>query len=166
MAETYTYTARNADKPDEVLTFTLRGDHLYVDIAGVLEQIEKVREAEQIKEEVHRQMKAQAKPVMLKVIESFSGPVHVSDAKAYMVGDGLVVNVWRRVAGFRLAPMLISISRVDNPEATNAFITELDERKKTAGHVGKFFGPLDYWFGWAGLLVLFVILVRWPHRDK
>lgn len=166
MAETYTYTARNANNPDEVYTFTLRGDYLQLDIAGVLEQIDKVRKAEQVEEEVRRQVKIQAKPVIFKMIESFSGPVHVSDVNSYQKGEGFTLAVWKRIAGLRCAPMVISVSRVDNLEATKAFIDELDERKKTAGHAGKFFGPLDYWFGWVGLIFLIAILIRWPHREK
>ena len=104
--------------------------------------------------------------MFFKLIESFTGPVHISDINTGLIGERLVLNAWKRLAGFRLTPMLLSISRVDNPEAAEAFVNELSQRKMTAGRVGKFFGPLDYWFGWIGLFLLIGVLIRWPHREE
>ncbi|MBE0408136.1 MAG: hypothetical protein IBX69_00205 [Anaerolineales bacterium] len=166
MTETFTFTARDADNPDEVITFTLKGNFLFVSMTGILEQVDKVRTSQEKGEEVLRQVKTHAKPIALKMIEAFSGPVHISDASATMVGEKLVMNVWKRLAGFRLAPLVIIINRVDNPEASESFVAELNERKKDVTHIGKFFGPLDYWLGWVGLILLVVLLVRWPHRNQ
>ena len=166
MAETYTYTARNADNPEEVVTFTLQEDYLYVNLTGVFEQIDNVRKSEERGKEIRRQVRTVAKPMFFKLIESFTGPVHISDINTGLIGERLVLNAWKRLAGFRLTPMLLSISRVDNPEAAEAFVNELSQRKMTAGRVGKFFGPLDYWFGWIGLFLLIGVLIRWPHREE
>jgi hypothetical protein len=166
MADTYTFTARNANNPDEVITLTIQDDFLHVSMTGIVEQVGKVRKSEDKKGEILRQVVSQAKPLTLKLIESFSGPVHISDANATMVGEKLILNVWKRVAGFRLAPLVVIINRVDNPQASEAFIVELNERKRIAGHIGKFFGPLDYWFGWIGLTLFVILLIRWPQKNE
>jgi hypothetical protein len=165
MVDTYTFTARNADNPDEVVTLTIRDDFLYVSMTGFLEQVNKVKQSEEKGEEIFRQIRTQAKPIMLKLVESLSGPVHVSDTNATLLGERLVLSVWKRVARFRLLPVVVIINRVDNPEASEAFVAELNERKRVAGHIGKFFGPLDYWFGWIGVILLLLLLVRWPQKN-
>ena len=40
MAETYTYTARSAENPERVVTFTLRGRRMSVGVGAPLEQVE------------------------------------------------------------------------------------------------------------------------------
>ena len=59
------------------------------------------------------------------------------------------------------------MGQIDNVDAAKAFEEELIRRKESASHIGKFFGPLDYWIGWAGLVLLVGVLIRWPgKRDK
>ena len=36
--KTYTYTARNINNPDDVVTFTLDNEHMRVNLTGVLEK--------------------------------------------------------------------------------------------------------------------------------
>ncbi len=167
MKNTYTYTARSAQNPERVLTFTLHDDTLSVNLTGVLESLEQVATAESRGDEAKKQLKTQFKPTTLKVIENLSGPVHLGDVKVDLEDDGrFTFKSWKRVAGLRLAPLNINIGPVDNPEAAEAFINEFEQRKAEGSHPSKFFGPLDYWFGWAGLALAAVILIRWPHRES
>jgi hypothetical protein len=99
-------------------------------------------------------------------MEELAGPVHISDVKGTVVGeDQLKLTIWKRMGGLRAAPVLFQFENVDKPEAAQAFISELEERKAAADHLGTFFGPLDYWLGWIGLAVVFILLWRWPRRD-
>jgi hypothetical protein len=170
MADTYTYTARNADNPDKVVTFTLYGNYLRVNLTGVLEKIGKISASDEKTEQVKEQLKADVQPTAMKVVENISGPFHVSDVTSNLVISdddvSLKVGAWQRVGGLRLAPLWINVGWVDNPEAAEAFVSELEARKAAAEHPGKFFGPLDYWAGWAIVGFLVSVLFRWPRRKS
>ena len=166
MAETYTYTARNAEYPDKVITFTLYNGHMRVNLTGVLEDLGEITAAEDKQAEARRRLKTQAQPTTLKVIENITGPLHVTDAKASLSDDEhLRVTAWKRMAGLRFAPIMINAGRIDNPEAAEAFVEELDRRSETTEPVNRFVGPLDYWLGWIGVLFGVFLLLRWPKRE-
>lgn len=162
--ETYTYTARNANDPSKVVTFTLYNNHMRVNLTGVMEQAGKVVGAEEKPAEAGHQLSNQAKPAAMKMLEGVSGPVHVSDVNAHLDDDQLRVMLWQRVAGLRLAPIQFNMGEVDNADAAEAFVDELNQRREDSPHAGKFFGPLDYWIVWAGLMVLVGFLFRWPRQ--
>jgi hypothetical protein len=104
---------------------------------------------------------------LLKLKEGISGPVHVNDINAAMDDDRLRVTMWPRVAGLRLAPVQLKMGQVDNEEAAEAFVDELKQRKDmTESDSRKFFGPLDYWIGWAGLMLLIGLFIRRSKPDK
>lgn len=161
---TYTYTARSVDNPEKVVTFTLYNGHMRVNLTGVLDQARQVAEAEQKPDEIKDQLAAQARPAIAKLAEKTAGPVHVSDVNANLDEDNLHVTFWQRLAGLRLAPVMFSMGEVDNVDAAEAFVEEVQNRKETASHASRFFGPLDYWIGWVGLLMLVGFLFRWPGR--
>lgn len=166
MNDTYTYTARSADDPEKVITFTLTDEYLEISMTGMLEDISEVVSGEEGKEVIEEKIKTQAKPTALKVMEEISGPIHISDVKGEVTKtDQLRLTIWKRLGGLRAAPIMFEFERVDNPQAAHAFIAELEERKVDAEHLGKFFGPLDYWLGWIGLAVALILLWRWPRRD-
>lgn len=164
MTNTYTYTARSADDPQRVITFTLREEYLEINLTGMLDSIEEVVSGEEKGDTIKAQVKTQAKPAALKVMEAFSGPIHISDVMGEVEEDKLKLRVWKRLGGLRAAPVLLDFASVDNPEAAKAFITELNERKRRAEHLGRFFGPLDYWFGWIALAVVLLVLWKWPRK--
>lgn len=167
MAETYTYTARNAEYPDKVITFTLYNGHMRVNLTGVLEDLGEITSAEDKQAEARRQLISQAKPTTLKVLENVTGPLHVSDANASLSDDDhLRVTAWKRMAGLRFAPVIINTGRVDNPKAAEAFVEELDRRSDATEPVNRFVGPLDYWLGWIGLFLGVFLLLRWPRRES
>lgn len=164
--ETYTYTARNADDPSKVVTFTLYDHHMRVNLTGLLDQASTVAGADDKPEEIRQQISAQMKPTMTKIVENFTEPAHISDIDASLEDEHLKVLLWQRLGGLRLAPMQFNMGKIDNTEAAEAFVDELDQRKKTGSYAGRFSGPLDYWAGWLGLLLLVGILFRWSRRRE
>lgn len=164
--KTYTFTARNVSNPDKVVTFTLYDGHMRVNLTGLLDQTKTVAGAEEKSEELKQQFSTHAKPALLKLKEGVSGPIHVSDVKARMDDDQFHVTLWPRVAGLRLAPVQLDMGQVDNEDAAEAFVDELRQRKETTkSDARKFFGPLDYWIGWAGLILAIGLFIRRSKRD-
>jgi len=165
---TYTYTARNIHNPDKVLTFTLQGDYLKVNLTGMEENITEVLSGSEGLDGVKKGLSTQAGPTALKVMESISGPVHVSDVKVDLHGEDrgqFRIILWKRLAGLRAAPVVLDMGQIDNPGAAKRFVEELENRRSAAGKISKFIGPLDYWLGWIGMAVLAVLLIRQPSED-
>jgi len=163
---TYTYTARNAEDSDKVLTFTLQGEYLKINLTGLADNVGQILEEKDDPEAAREQLTSQVKPTTLKMLEAISGPLHVSDVKGLISGpndDSLQITAWKRVGGLRAAPIVLNMGRVDNPQAAEAFLVELQNRKQKASRISKFFGPLDYWFGWLGLVLLVAFFIR---RDE
>ena len=157
---TYTYTARNAEDPDKVVTFTLDDERMRVNLTDLVDETHRVIRSESKSKELIRQAKPKVKPVLMKLKERISGPVHISDVDARLNEDKFLVRIWPRVAGLRLAPVGINMGQVDNEYAAEAFVDELESRKESEPAAKKFFGPFDYWFGWAGLMVLAGLFLR------
>ncbi len=61
---------------------------------------------------------------------------------------------------------MINAGKVDNPEAAEAFVEELEHRSETTEPVSRFVGPLDYWLGWIGVIAGIFLLIRWPRRES
>lgn len=165
---TYTYTARNIENPDKVLTFTLQGDYLKVNLTGLEENITEILVGDENLEGVKKGLSNQAGPTALKVMEGISGPVHVSDVKADLSGvenGRFRITLWKRLAGLRAAPLVLDMGEVDNPSAARRFVEELESRRQAAGKISKFLGPLDYWLGWIGIALVGLYLIRRPAED-
>jgi hypothetical protein len=157
---TYTYTARNAEDADKVVTFTLDDERMRVNLTNLMEETDKLVRSDSKLKELSHQIKTKAKPVLLKIRERLFGPVHVSDVNASLNENKFKVRIWPRMAGLRLVPVPINMGQVDNEDAAEAFVDELQYRKETEPAAKKFFGPFDYWFGWAGLLFLAGFFIR------
>ncbi len=166
MQNTYTYTARSAEDPDHIVTFTLHDGHMTVSVAAPLEQIEQVF-ARIRKEEGDEAAEVEApmpwlKPLAISLIERGTGSFNVEDVRAWMEQDVLVVKAWVRVGGLRGSPITLFDERVDNPDAAESFVWELDSRKE---ELDEQVLPFDYWFTWlglaAGLLFFFIV---WRRR--
>ena len=163
---TYTYTARNINDPNKVVTFTLFDGHMRVNLTGLLDQVNTVAGSKEKSGELKRQVSLQAKPALLKLKEGISGPIHINDVNADMEDDHLHVTLWQRMGGLRLTPVQFNMGQVDNEEAAQAFVDELEHRKEdTESDPSRFFGPLDYWIGWAGLLLLIGLFIRRPKHN-
>jgi hypothetical protein len=158
--KTYTYTARNAEDPDKVVTFTIDDERLRVNLTDLMEPAKPLASSASRPKQVIHQVKTKTKPVLIKARERIFAPVHISDVNASLTEDELLVRMWPRVAGLRLAPVRINMGQVDNEDAAEAFVDELGYRKETVPAARKLFGPLDYWFGWAGLMLLVGLFVR------
>lgn len=164
--QTFTYTARNVKDPNRVITFTLYDSHMQVNLTGLLDQAGVISQADEKPALIMEQIKTQAKPMITKMTEKMTEPVHVNDINATLSDGQLKVTLWRRLAGLRLAPIIFNMGKIDNKIGAEAFIKELMKRQAEEEHPGKFFGPLDYWFGWLGIILAIGLLFRWPQQNK
>lgn len=163
MADTYTFTARSAENPDKVITFTLYGEYLRINLTDVVDRLGRIATAEERGAEIREQIKSHAQPTTAKFIENVTGPVHLRDVNARFDGERFSLSAWKRALGLRLAPIYFSMGTIDNPDAAQSFVNELERRKESSEHIGKFFGPLDYWMGWAGVVLGITLLLNWPE---
>jgi len=174
MDKTYTYTARSADNPERVVTFTLRGSRMSVGVGAPLEQVEKALqigggeepEPEELEEGAavvsEEKPKLWLKPLAVSLMERGTRPLHVDDVVAKATDDWLQVRAWVRAGGLRLFPITLIDGRIDNPAAAQAFAEEVTERQ-----VGlKLFGLLDYWATWivSGLLLI-ILFQKWRQES-
>ena len=109
--QTYTYTARSINDPENIITFTLDDGHLRVSLAGLFDQAGVITQSDSPSDQLKQQIKTQAKPMALKVTEQLSGPVHVNDVQASLNDEELRITLWQRLAGLRLAPIMIHMVR-------------------------------------------------------
>ncbi|HPL26801.1 MAG TPA: hypothetical protein PLG21_01960 [Anaerolineae bacterium] len=74
---------------------------------------------------------------------------------------------WVRVGGLRLAPVPFTFTRVDNPEAAQGFVRELQRRRGIAPRPGRLPGPFDYWGGWLLTTSLAAgLIMAWGMRRR
>jgi hypothetical protein len=158
MEHTYTYTARNARKPEKLVTFTLHDHSMSVDAAMPLEQIERLLPAQDESQENGREVRPKLwlKPLAVSLVERGTGPFRLSDVDAETDEDRLRIKAWFRVGGLGLAPITLINGRVDSPDAAHAFVDELNRRKASIWGPLRFWGVLDYWVSWLLAAVAFV----------
>lgn len=164
MENTYTFTARSAQEPAHVATFTLHDGHMAVDIGASLPEVEKLlRNGDDSGEGAMDLAEAGAswlKPGAAWLVQRILRPFSVADVKAEAAGASLQVKAWIRARERRLVPITLEWDQVDNPEASQAFADEVHERQVSTSRPGKYPGPLDYWVTWlagtaaAGLFLL------------
>lgn len=158
----YTYTARNANNPKQVATFTLIDNRLTVDFGSALlgkTEIE-VPSTNGINK-VH--FPVWLKPIGIFLLQRGLPPFNVADVNVSAQDEGLSINAWIRAGGLRLLPAILNWKQVDNPEAAQAFAGEVKERKVSHRNPGKFPGPFDYWAGW-GLISFLLLGLMWTWR--
>jgi len=170
MAETYTYTARDAENPDNLVTITLYPDSVKINPTGLWDQLGKLSTTDEKAEELRRQLANHAGPTALKLIESISGPIHLRDFNVHLEGERLQINTWQRLNRLRLAPLNLTFQRVDNLDAAEAFIAEVQRRKQDMGSAQTLPGIFDYWAGWMvlaiGILTGVLIILILQRRNK
>lgn len=166
MPFTYTYTARNKNNPDRVLTFTIFEDYLKVNLTGLVDQVADVAGDEEKKTEFKDLLSTQTGSAIYKAVERISGPIHVNDVSPALEEGQFKLTFWKRIGGLRFAPIVLSMGDVDNPQAAAEFIDTLLDRKNQADSPSPFAGPLDYWVTWIGLLVGLLVLIKWPKKDQ
>lgn len=166
--KTYTYTARNEQDPNKVITFTLDGEYLKVNLTGLSENLGKLIRKDSADED-QAQLGIQTAPVAIKVLEEITGPVHINDVSGKWAGssnDNFQITIWNRIGGLRAVPFILNLGTVDNPKGAQQFLDELAFRKKEAGKTGILFGPFDYWLGWIGVVLLGLFLFRFRQQPR
>jgi hypothetical protein len=161
---TYTYTARNSENPNRVVTFTIYEDQLKVDLTGLVDQVTEVIDEEHREEALKEIISTQTGTALYKAIERLTGPAHINDVTPLYKDGKITITFWKRLAGLRFAPIVIVMGEVDNPDAANQFVEVLSERQEQTDSPGVFAGPLDYWFTWVAIVMVIVALVRWPRK--
>lgn len=171
MATTYTYTARSADDPSHMATFTLYQERMTIDVGGAFENIERAIQArsQAAKNKNGSESNGNSgssplvvppwvKPAAIRLAQQGAKPFSITDV-VVVASDGGTLNVrtWVRVGGLRLAPLNFHWNEVDNPDAALAFASELAKRQRSVTQPGPFTGPFDYWLTWVvtslGLLI-------------
>jgi hypothetical protein len=173
MENTYTYTARSIENPDQVVTFTLQDHHMSVGLGAPLEQIETFLQQVDAGEEAgqgagHGALaKLWLRPLAVSLLERGMGPFRVNDVNAAVEEDLLRISAWYRAGGLALAPISLVNGRVDNPQAAQAFVEELEERKSEVKGAFGVLNVLDYWFTWLLGAVLMVGLFQvWRRKGQ
>jgi hypothetical protein len=167
MENTYTYTARNIENPEQVVTFTLQDHHLSVGLGVPLEQIETVLQTTDDGEETgeEAQPKLWLRPLAVSLLERSVGPFRVADVNAAAEEDWLRVSAWYRAGGLAVAPVTLVNGRVDNPQAAQAFVEELEERKSEVTGAFGLVNVLDYWFTWIlSAALMFGLFQVWRRK--
>ncbi len=173
MEDTYTYVARSAHDPTKVATFTAYDGVLTVDVGAPLEQLQRTFQAvgdDKLETQDSKSIKAATPwltPVAVRLVEQGIHPFNVADMDASTDGNDLNVKLWVRTGGLRLVPVTLAWDEVDNPDATQAFVKELDRRKKAAAHPGRFRGVMDYWVSWmaAGFVLIFWLFRQFRREN-
>jgi len=157
LQNTYTYTARSAENPDHLATFTLTDHQMLIDPGTSLQQMEEklasLGDADSKKETAARLLK----PAALWAMERIAQPFALDDVAVDSSGDNLHVRAWTRARGLRLAPVMLAWNNVDNPQANEQFVAEVEARKAEAERAAALPGPMDYWLGW--LVAAFVLII-------
>ena len=173
MKNTYTYTARNTENPEQVLILTLQDHYMSVDVGATMEQLEAAlqgTEAGTESEEEANQGDLQApwlKPMALSLLERGVGPFRVADVKASTDDGWLRITAWYRAGGLALVPVTLIDGTVDNPQAAEAFVEELERRKSEVTGPFTALNLLDYWFTWILVIAsIFGLLQAWRGKDQ
>lgn len=166
MTYTYTYTARNKENPNQVMTFTIVDDHLKVNLTGFIEQVSDAMGEEDTKKTSKEIIKTHSGSALYKAVERLAGPVHINDVSPNYRDGKFRLTFWRRLAGLRFAPIGLSLGNVDNPKSAKQFLDTLHERQSQSDTPGFFAGPLDYWMTWFALVIGVFVLIKWPRKKK
>jgi hypothetical protein len=161
MENTYTYIARSEANPARVATFTLHNGSLSVGFGPAGEQVERIA---QIGQEVSadKTLKPMIKPATVRLMQYAGQEFDIADVDAQASDESLLVRLWTRTGGLRVAPITFSWQAVDNPDAADAFVAEIDRRKKAAARPGWFTGLLDYWITW----IIGGVLLAWLVKNQ
>ena len=166
MPFTYTFTARNKENPNRVMTFTIFDDYLKVNLTGLVDQVSEVVEEDERQDAVKDFITTQSGTALYKAVERLSGPVHVTDVSPFLEEGQFKLTFWKRFAGLRFAPITLAMGDVDNPQAAAQFLETLLDRQDRADKPGFFAGPLDYWATWIVLVLGVIALIKWPKKEK
>jgi hypothetical protein len=169
MGNTYTYVARSAKDPARIVTFTLHDHNMSVGVGAPLEQVERILDRKETREETGNgdQANLWLKPLAISLVERGTGPFRLSDVDAETDGDKLRIKAWFRTGGLGLLPITLINGRVDNADAAHAFVEELNRRKASVWGPFRFWGVLDYWVSWLlAAATFFGFFVLWRRLNQ
>ncbi|MGD8623911.1 MAG: hypothetical protein PVF47_03095 [Anaerolineae bacterium] len=169
MNHTYTYTARNVESPAQVVTLTLHNHHMSVGLGAPLEQVDRLMETEGEDEAETAATEPQIwlKPLAISLVERGVGPFRIEDVYPQVEEDWLKVKAWYRAGGLGLVPVTLVDGQVDNAEAAQAFVQEVNRRKEEASTAPGPLGLLDYWITWFLVISLFFGFLKvWRNRSQ
>ncbi len=156
MENTLTYTARSANDPDKMATFTLHNGSMSIQLGNaLLEQVEEVYESFRVDDD--RTLSTWIKPLATGSLQQLLEPIPLEDFDAEFKNDTLQTTAWLRAGGLRLAPVMMNWDHVDNPAGAAAFLEALDDRKSGLSN-RRIPNPFDYWAGWLMVAVTAVAL--------
>ncbi len=125
MSKTYTYTARNANDPAHIITFTLHDRQLVIEPV-MLEHADRLRHGP-------RHDVAHGELEVLKLFKDSRPPlIKLSDVAAHLDRDRLRLVAWGQLPDRQWRPITLSMDHVDNVPAARAFIRELNRRRMAA----------------------------------
>ena len=155
---TFTYTARSTTDPGKMAMFTLHNGSVSVDLGNTL--IEQLGEAQDAvsNESPEKNLTAWIKPAATSAYQKLAKPITLADFDAEISGATLQTTAWLRTGGLRLAPLIMTWQEVDNPEGAQAFVAELENRKKTIQDEPTHPAPLDYWASWIVIGIMSIAL--------
>lgn len=155
--DTFTFTARSAENPDKLATFTLHNGSVSVQLGeAMLEQLEEALSTRD--EETVEQIKAWARPAATGSFQSVIEPIPVNDFHATLDEEALRTTAWVRAGGLRVAPVTLTWPQVDNPDGARAFVSEVHTRQQQAQETATLPGPFDYWLTWVAVAFVLVVL--------
>lgn len=101
------------------------------------------------------------------LLERGVGPFYIGDVSALAREDQLRINAWYRAGGLGLLPITLLDSRIDNPQAAQAFVQEIARRKQEASAASGPLALLDYWVTWfMALAALIALFSFWRRRSE
>ncbi|MGD8475492.1 MAG: hypothetical protein PVH59_15350, partial [Anaerolineae bacterium] len=168
-----TYTARSIEDSEQVVTFTLQDHRMSVGLGAPLEQLEVALQGTEAGEESEEeashgtQQQPWLKPLALSLLERGVGPFRVADVRAATDDGWLRVTAWYRAGGLALVPVTLIDGTVDNPQAAEAFVEELESRKSDVAGPFAALNLLDYWFTWILVIAsIFGLLQAWRRKHQ
>jgi hypothetical protein len=165
--QTMTFTARSSKNPDRIATFTLQNGHVSVQLGtAMLEQVERVLDA--LDGEADSRLTGWIEPAATGALQKVLQPIPLTDFDANIEGESMRTMAWLRVGGLRLAPLVATWERVDNPAGARAFVNAVRERREKLAENAGLPMLFDYWISWVvtGLLSLTLPFLWWQWWRK
>jgi hypothetical protein len=140
MAKTYTYTARSADDPTQVITITLYNHTLSIGPSTPEQIAPRLRSTMPTAKPEADDLSADWTKAVALLQESNCGRFALMDVETSIVKDSLRLVIWSRSNKRHWLPITIAMEHVDNPDAARAFVKELNRRKMSARRRERLFG--------------------------
>ncbi len=93
-------------------------------------------------------IEAWAEGLAEKLVQPFQQPMSIKDVTFLVHEDTLTLVLWKRLRGFRVAPVTIQLSQISDPQAAADFADLVKERTQFAPQPGRYTGPLEYLGTW------------------